>query len=72
MAVCYGCEGTLIWVYQTLLSAFGYYKDSMDGSFGKNMQKAVEVFQKDKGLKIDGFLGSDSVYTLFNLYKLKK
>ena len=66
MFVCYGCEGTLIWIYQTLLSAYGYYKDSMDGSFGGNMEKAVMAFQKDKGLEVDGILGADSVYALFH------
>ena len=66
MAVCYGCEGTLIWIYQTLLSAYGFYKDSMDGAFGNNMDKAVKDFQKKNGLEVDGFLGADSVYALFN------
>lgn len=66
MAVCYGVEGTLVWIYETMLSAYGYYHDSMDGAFGSNMEKAVMAFQKDNGLEVDGILGANSVYALFN------
>lgn len=66
MPVLFGCEGTLVWIYETMLSAYGYYHDSMDGAFGSNMEKAVMAFQKDKGLEVDGVLGANSVYALFN------
>ena len=69
MSVQLGSEGTLVWVYQILLSAYGYYHSSMDGAFGLNMDDAVRRFQKDFGLEVDGSLGANSVYKLFNMPK---
>ena len=66
MAVSKGCEGTLVWIYETMLSAYGFYTDSMDGAFGNNLDKAVRKFQESAGLEVDGSLGADSVYALFN------
>jgi peptidoglycan hydrolase-like protein with peptidoglycan-binding domain len=66
MAVSKGCEGTLVWIYETMLSAYGFYTDSMDGAFGNNLDKAVKKFQESVGLEVDGSLGEDSVYALFN------
>ena len=66
MAVSKGSEGTLVWIYETMLSAYGFYADSMDGAFGNNMDKAVREFQESAGLEVDGSLGADSVYALFN------
>ena len=66
MAVSKGSEGTLVWIYETMLSAYGFYTDSMDGAFGNNMDKAVREFQEAAGLEVDGSLGADSVYALFN------
>ena len=37
-----------------------------DGSFGLGMESAVIQYQKDKGLKVDGILGMNTVYSLFN------
>lgn len=39
------------------LKELGYYTDSIDGSYGPNMYKAVTNFQKDHGLDVDGWVG---------------
>ena len=67
MSVQLGSEGTLVWVYQILLSAYGYYHSSMDGAFGLNMDDAVRRFQKDFGLEVDGSIGANTVYKMFNM-----
>ena len=39
---------------QLLLKATGYYKGAIDGDLGKNSRTAVEMFQKDNNMKING------------------
>ncbi len=40
------------------------YSLSIDGSFGPDMYKKVKQFQKDRSLKVDGWVGKDTVYEL--------
>lgn len=42
---------------QSLLKQLGYYKGSVDGSFGGGTQNAVEEFQAQRGLGVDGVVG---------------
>ncbi|MHB1680326.1 MAG: peptidoglycan-binding domain-containing protein [bacterium] len=42
---------------QEKLSKIGLYKGKVDGMIGKNTISAVKVFQKKKGLKVDGIIG---------------
>lgn len=49
---------------QKRLKALGYYNGSIDNSFGPLCYKAVRQFQKDKGLKVDGFVGANTVREL--------
>jgi len=44
------------WV-QRKLADLGYYKDSIDSSFGANTEKAVVEFQSDNNLKSNGIVG---------------
>ena len=43
------------------------YKIEVDGSYGPKAKKVVKQFQKDKGLKQDGYLGADTTKKLLGL-----
>lgn len=49
---------------QKRLKELGYYSGKIDNSFGPQCQRAVRQFQKDKGLKVDGFAGANTVREL--------
>lgn len=63
-----GCNGEDVRALQILLSGRGYngnmYKP--DGKFGQNTEGAVKLFQKAKGLTVDGIVG---VKTMTKLLK---
>lgn len=42
---------------QRLLKQLGYYKKNIDGSFGGGTRDAVEDFQAEHGLEVDGVVG---------------
>ena len=42
---------------QTALTKAGFYSGQIDGKIGPKTKKAVENFQKAKGLKVDGKVG---------------
>ena len=42
---------------QTCLTAGGYYSGPIDGNYGSETTAAVEEFQKDYGLTVDGVAG---------------
>ena len=46
---------------QQHLSNFGYYKDEIDGLYGPKTKKAVENFQKDSNITVDGEVGSETL-----------
>ena len=52
-----GSKGEEVKILQNALNEAGYDCGAVDGIFGKNTKKAVEAFQKDKGLKVDGICG---------------
>lgn len=43
---------------QTALKNAGFYEGSVDGKTGPKTKKAIEAFQKSKGLKADGKVGA--------------
>jgi N-acetyl-anhydromuramyl-L-alanine amidase AmpD len=57
-----GCEGEDVRALQILLSGRGYngnmYKP--DGKFGPNTEGAVKLYQKAKGLAVDGIAGKNT------------
>ena len=62
-----GAKGsTYVYILQFLLAAKGFYKGSMDASFGSQTDTAVRDFQKSKKLEIDGICGPNTWYALFN------
>ena len=42
---------------QKALKAAGLYEGAIDGKIGQKTKKAIEEFQKSKGLKVDGKVG---------------
>lgn len=61
-----GSKEDLVMILQLILSAKGYYTSDMDGSFGSITDSAVRAYQKKKGLTVDGLVGGETWYSLFN------
>lgn len=61
-----GDSGTFVLIVQLILSAKGYYSGEMDADFGSGTENAVESFQKKTGLAVDGVVGKNTWYRLFN------
>lgn len=61
-----GASGTLTYILEFILSAKGYYKDAMDAVFGGGLDAAVKAYQEANGLTVDGIVGPDTWYALFN------
>lgn len=53
-------KGDNVVALQKGLKKLGYYSERLDGSFGKQTQKAVKAFQAAYGLKVDGIAGTDT------------
>ncbi len=51
---------------QRKLAELGYYKGDIDGAYGNQTRRAVELFQYQNGLTVDGIAGR---YTLTVLYE---
>lgn len=54
-----GSEGNSVKALQILLIGYGYScgRYGADGDFGGDTEKAVEAYQKDRGLEVDGVVG---------------
>lgn len=61
-----GDSGTFTLIAQLILSAKGFYTGKMDAKFGSGLDEAVRKFQDIRGLEVDGIIGSDTWYALFN------
>lgn len=61
-----GDSGTFTYLVQFILAAKGYYKGKMDAYFGDALKTAVKAFQKARGLAVDGIVGPDTWFELFN------
>ncbi len=59
-----GSNGTEVRQLQTKLQELGYYKDNVDGKYLGATWKAVWWYQKDKGLKVDGIAGPQTLSSL--------
>lgn len=57
-----GCRGDSVKALQTLLIGMGYScgKCGADGDFGSGTENAVECFQEDNGLAVDGQVGGQT------------
>jgi len=59
-----GSTGSVVSQIQERLSWAGYYNGSIDGVFGSRTEEAVKKYQKAKGLKADGIVGSRTLAML--------
>lgn len=60
----YGSTGDEVTKIQSRLSAWGYYKGSIDGQYGYLTYSAVMEFQRKNGLTIDGIAGPQTLAAL--------
>lgn len=60
-----GHSGDMVLSIQTRLQELGYYHGSLDGKFGQLSLQAVEAFQRNNGLYVDGKVGSGTYARLF-------
>lgn len=61
-----GDSGTFTLIAQLILSAKGFYTGKMDAKFGSGLDEAVRKFQDIRGLEVDGVIGANTWYALFN------
>ena len=54
-----GAKGNITKLIQERLNSVGF-KLSTDGKFGGGTERAVKVFQKNRGLKQDGIVGTNT------------
>lgn len=60
----YGSTGSEVTAIQTELKAQGYYNGKVDGIYGSGTKNAVEKYQKDNGLAVDGIAGNQTLASL--------
>ncbi|WP_218923129.1 peptidoglycan-binding domain-containing protein [Bacillus cereus] len=53
-----GSNGHLVQELQEFLRNIGYYPGRIDGQFGRVTEQAVKNYQRDRGLLVDGIVGS--------------
>lgn len=56
----YGSRGSQVERLQTQLEAAGFELGDVDGIFGRRTQAAVEAFQRQQGITVDGIVGSQT------------
>lgn len=61
-----GDEGAAVRAVQTRLKALGYYKGTVDGSYGTGSVEAVKAFQRAHKLTTDGAAGGSTLNALFS------
>ena len=59
-----GMSGSTVQSVQYMLQDAGYLSGGADGVFGSGTQAAVEQFQADHGLDVDGIVGSATMAAL--------
>ena len=59
-----GMTGTRVASVQNMLIGTGYLADGADGVFGSGTQAAVQRFQADHGLTVDGIVGTQTMNAL--------
>jgi spore germination cell wall hydrolase CwlJ-like protein len=68
----YGCKpAARVTRIQSMLNSLGY-STGADGYFGMGTKEALEAFQKDKGLSVDGVAGSSTIKKLITEYGVDK
>jgi len=62
-----GSKGSEVKDLQKRLTQIGYQLGKVDGIYGKATKAAVERFQKNRGLKVDGLAGEETIKELKRL-----
>lgn len=62
-----GSDGKHVKLAQKILKGLKYYGGSIDGEFGSNTDKATRSYQKDKGLSMDGVIGTNTWKSLIGI-----
>ena len=62
-----GDQSVEVKLMQVALTELGYLKGASDGNFGTGTKTAVEAFQKDNGLDVDGIAGAKTLEKLYSL-----
>lgn len=63
--VMYGAEGNITKAIQSMLYCRGYNTDGVDGLFYDGTYRAIEQFQSNHGLTVDGIFGPNTAEKLF-------
>ena len=66
-----GDKGTFPYIVQLILAACSLYDSSMDAKFGEVTEQGVKRFQERHKLTVDGVVGAETWYALFNKVSLK-
>lgn len=61
-----GSKGLATALIQFKLNSLGYNCGTVDGDFGNNTKNAVMSFQRNKGISVDGIVGTQTWNKLFN------
>lgn len=59
-----GSEGTAVREAQTLLKAHGFDPGRIDGDMGRDTTNAVRRFQTNRGIRVDGIIGPETMREL--------
>ena len=62
-----GSKGDEVKAIQDALKAKGYLTGASDGNFGTGTKTAVENFQKENGLDVDGIAGAKTLEKLYTV-----
>ncbi len=60
-----GDNGDQVRELQEKLKQYGYYEGEIDGRFGNQTRRAVEAFQYQHGLSVDGIAGRNTLTVLY-------
>lgn len=69
---CRGWRGPEVEQIQAQLKKLGYYKGPIDGDFGSGTERAVKLYQRFKGLMVDGKVGPTTWAGLFEREPIPK
>ena len=61
-----GCRGNITRICQAFLYVKDYNPNGFDGIYGPGMKECVRRYQSNHGLEVDGYLGKNTAYSLFN------
>ena len=64
-ALYYGCSGYEVMQLQRALNALGYQAGTVDGKYGAYTENAVRMFQRDKGLYMDGMASDETQAAIY-------